>query len=148
MRLNRSRFGTQCQQLLKLCLYVYIYLILCTSPCVCVCVNHLRKQCLKHARIQRRAYVSQHRLDSVSTVLCNNVFLQRRAVSKGNPQISHIKVCLQALGSTSACGGRKKKKCLKPFLSLQFEEYLELLSPEPASVGSEGYKFERKDKCG
>lgn len=91
--------------------------------------------------------MSQHRLDSVSTVLCNNVFLQRRAVSKGNPQISHIKVCLQALGSTSARGGRGDKS-LNPFMSLQFDEYLELLSPEPALVGSEGYKFEKKDKCG
>lgn len=44
--------------------------------------------------------------------------------------------------------GGEKNKSLKPFLSLQFEEYLELLRPEPASVGSEGFKFERKDKCG
>lgn len=39
-------------------------------------------------------------------------------------------------------------KSLNPFMSLQFDEYLELLSPEPALVGSEGYKFEKKDKCG
>lgn len=50
---------------------------------VSACVDHLSEQRLKTERMQQRAYAAWHTLDSLGTVLCNNVFSAKTCSLKG-----------------------------------------------------------------